>query len=187
MRNFSARKRRRQSQKRGLNARTREREARELGLLDEHRANHAGGVVNALARTKAHCHDEEFLGKPIARAYGRNNSSSRRRYQLAPHVKHAQGNSVRAHNVHHGGHRHGDDAVLAAHRSLALGQVGHHDLVNSEVIKANGESEDVGYGINRPHLVEMHLFNRLPVRLRLGIGDYSEYVVGYLLGACVSA
>lgn len=72
--------------------------------------------------------------------------------------------------VGHGGHGDGHHAVGAADGSVALVEAGYDDLVNAEVVKADGDGADVHDGVHGAHLVEHDGVRRGAVRLGLRLG-----------------
>lgn len=94
---------------------------------------------------------------------------------------------MRAHDVDHRRNRHGNDAVLAAHRTLALRKLGNHYLVSRHIIKTHSEGKHIGNGIHRAYLMEMNLIDRLAMGLRLGLGNDGKNIVGDALGVLGSA
>ena len=89
---------------------------------------------------------------------------------------------MRLRDCRHSRHGDGYDAVLAANGAPAFREIRHHHVGNAQMVEADGSSHDVSYGVDRAHLVEMHLVNRASVRLRLGLRENLEYAEGELLG-----
>ena len=71
----------------------------------------------------------------------------------------------------------------AADRAVPLGERGHDDLGDVQVVEADGHRADVDDGVDGSHLVKHHGLGRGAVRLRLGLGELSEHGVGEPLGA----
>ena len=85
--------------------------------------------------------------------------------------------------VGHGGHGDGHHAVGAADGSVALAEAGYDDLVNAQVVKADGDGADVHDGVHGAHLVEHDGVRRGAVRLGLRLGKLAKDGQGKLLGA----
>mgnify|MGYP007025179499 CR=1 FL=1 len=78
---------------------------------------------------------------------------------------------------------HGDEAVLAAHRAVPAGQIGHDNAVGRQVVGRHGDGNNVGDGIHGTHLVEVNFPNRYAMSPRLGVGHEAERAVRDGLGA----
>ena len=73
--------------------------------------------------------------------------------------------------------------MLAAHRAVPAGQIGHHDPVGRQVVGRHGDGDDVGDGIHGAHLVEVNFPHGHAVGPRLSIGHEAEHTVRNGLGA----
>lgn len=89
-----------------------------------------------------------------------------------------QGDAMLGHRGAYGGYGYGQYAMRAAHGAASLAQEGNHDLVDAERIETHGRRDDVDDGIDGADLVEVDLFRRGAVRLRLRLGQDLEYALG---------
>ena len=66
--------------------------------------------------------------------------------------------------------------MLALHESGPLAQSGHDHVGDPEVVEADRRGCDVHDGVDGADFVEMHLFDRLAVRLGFRFGDDAEHL-----------
>ena len=67
--------------------------------------------------------------------------------------------------------------------TVTLGERLDHDVLNTQVIEADGDRADVDDGIDGAHLVEHDGLGRFAVSLGLGSGEYGKNGEGATLGA----
>ena len=103
--------------------------------------------------------------------------------ELAFHVHRGKRQSGSFGDERRGRGGHGDEAVLAAHRAVSAGQIGHHDPVGRQVVGRHGDGDDIGDGIHGAHLVEVNFPHGHAVGPRLGVGHEAEHAVRDGLGA----
>ena len=82
------------------------------------------------------------------------------------------------HRGAYGGYGYGQYAMRAAYGPASLAQGGNHDLVDVERVETHGRRYDVDNGIDGADLVEVDLFRRGAVRLRLRLGQDLEHAPG---------
>lgn len=103
--------------------------------------------------------------------------------ELAFHVHRGKRQSGSFGDERRGRGGHGDEAVLAAHRAVPAGQIGHDNAVGRQVVGRHGDGNNVGDGIHGAHLVEVNFPNRYAMSPRLGVGHEAEHAVRDGLGA----
>lgn len=154
-----------------------------LRRLDDHGAEDAGSVVGAFAGAHADGLDGEALGKGGFRAQSGGRGGARGGDELSFHVHRGKRQSGSFGDERRGRGGHGDEAVLAAHRAVPAGQIGHDNAVGRQVVGRHGDGNNVGDGIHGAHLVEVNFPNRYAMSPRLGVGHEAEHAVRDGLGA----
>ena len=71
----------------------------------------------------------------------------------------------------------------AANGSVALGERLDHDILNTQVIEADGDRADVNDGVDGAHLVKQNGIGRFAVSLGLGSSEYGKDGERTTLGA----
>lgn len=71
----------------------------------------------------------------------------------------------------------------AADGSVALGERLDHDILNTQVVEADGDRTDVDDGVDGAHLVKQDGVGRFAVSLGLGSSEYGKDGEGATLGA----
>ena len=71
----------------------------------------------------------------------------------------------------------------AANGAVALGKRLDHDVLNTQVVEADGDRADVDDGVDGAHLVKQDGVGRFAVSLGLGSSEYGKNGEGATLGA----
>ena len=66
--------------------------------------------------------------------------------------------------------------------SVALGERLDHDILNTQIVEADGDRADVDDGVDGAHLVKQDGVGRFAVSLCLGISEYGKHSEGTTLG-----
>lgn len=82
------------------------------------------------------------------------------------------------HRGAYGGYGYGQYAMRAAYGSASLAKEGNHDLVDVERIETHGRRDDVDDRVDGTHLVEVDLFRRGAMGLRLRLGQHFKHTPG---------
>ena len=107
----------------------------------------------------------------IGGAEGSGYGSSRGGDQLAALVALLEHETLCCDDVGNGRHGYGKHAMGRAHATVAFGERGHDDVIDTEVVEAPCGCDDVNDGVDGAYLVEVDLFEGDAVCLRLGSSD----------------
>ena len=105
------------------------------------------------------------------------------RHKLAGDWCGREGDIARLAQVDDSGDGNGHETVGTTDGTVTLGERLDHDVLNTQVIEADGDRADVDDGIDGAHLVEHDGLGRFAVSLGLGSGEYGKNGEGATLGA----
>ena len=119
----------------------------------------------------------------LGRAQRGDDGGARGRHELAGDRCRREGDIARLTQVDDSGDGNGHEAVGAADGAVALGERLDYDVLNTQVVEADGDRADVDDGVDGAHLVEHDGVGRFAVSLCLGSGECGKNGEGATLGA----
>lgn len=140
--------------------------------MNEQAAKRTGAtLVGALAGAVADGFDTVAGRQVLGRAQRGDDGGARGRHELAGDRRGREGDIARLAQVGDSGDGNGHEAVGAADGSVALGERLDHDILNTQVVEADGDRADVDDGVDGAHFVEHDGLGRFAVGLGLGGGE----------------
>ena len=118
----------------------------------------------------------------VGRTQRGDDGGARGRHELASDWCRHEGDIARLAQVDDSGDGNGHKAVGTVDGSVALGERLDNDVLNTQVIEADGDRADVDDGVDGAHLVEHDGFGRFAVSLCLGISECGKNGEGTTLG-----
>ena len=119
----------------------------------------------------------------VGRAQSSDDGGARGRHKLAGDRCRREGDIACLAQVDNSGDGNGHEAVGAANGAVALGKRLDHDVLDAQIIEADGNRADVNDGIDGAHLVEHDGLGCFAVSLGLGSSEYGKNGKGATLGA----
>ena len=119
----------------------------------------------------------------LGRAQRGDDGGARGRHEFAGDRCRREGDIARLAQVDDSGDGNGHEAVGAANGAVALGERLDHDVLNTQVVEADGDRADVDDGIDGAYLVEHDGLGRFAVGLGLGGGERGKDGERATLGA----
>ena len=119
----------------------------------------------------------------VGRAQRGDDGGARGRHELAGDRCRREGDIARLAQVDDSGDGNRYEAVGTTDGSVALGERLDHDVLNTQVVEADGNRADVDDGIDGAYLVEHDGLGRFAVGLGLGGGERGKDVERTTLGA----
>lgn len=152
--------------------------------MNEQAAERAGAaLVRALAGAVADGLDVVTDRQVLGRAQCGDDGSARGRHELTSDRCRREGDIARLTQVDDSGDGNGHKAVGATDGSVALGERLDHDILNTQIVEADGNGADVDDGVDGAHLMKQDGVGRFAVSLCLGISEYGKNGEGATLGA----
>lgn len=152
--------------------------------VDEQAAERAGAaLVGALACAVAYSFDAIAGRQVLGRAQRGDDGGARGRYEFAGDWCRREGDIARLAQVDDSGDGNGHEAVGAANGSVALGERLDNDVLNTQVIEADGDRADVDDGVDGAYLVKHDGLGRFAVGFSLGGGERGKDGERATLGA----
>ena len=152
--------------------------------MDEHAAEGArAAFVGALACAVTDGFDAVTGRQVLGRAQCGDDGGACGCHELAGDRCGREGDIARLAQVDDSGDGNGHEAVGAANGSVALGERLDNDVLNTQVIEADGDRADVDDGVDGAYFVEHDGLGRFAVRLGLGGGERSKDSERATLGA----
>ena len=108
---------------------------------------------------------------------------TRGRYELSCDRRGREGDIARLAQIDDSGHRDGHEAVGTADGAVALRERLDNNILDAQVIEADGDRADVNDGVDSAHLVEHDGIGRFAVCLGLGNGERGKDGEGATFGA----
>ena len=140
-------------------------------------------LVGALTGAVADGLDAVAGRQVLGRAQCGDDGGARGRHKLAGDWCGREGDIARLAQVDDSGDGNGHETVGTADGTVTLRERLDHDILNTQVIEADGDRADVDDGIDGAHLVEHDGLGRFAVSLGLGSGERGKDGEGATLGA----
>ena len=140
-------------------------------------------LVGALTGAVADGLDAVAGRQVLGRTQCGDDGGARGRHELAGDRCRREGDIARLAQVDDSGDGNGHEAVGATDGSVALGERLDYDVLDAQVIEADGDGADVDDGVDGAHLVEHDGLGRFAVSLGLGSSEYGKNGEGTTLGA----
>ena len=152
--------------------------------MNEQTAERAGAaLVGALTSAVADGLDAVAGWQVLGRAQCGDDGGARGRHELAGDRRRREGDIARLAQVDDSGDGNGHEAVGTVDGTVTLGERLNHDVLNTQVIEADGDGADVDDGVDGAHLVEHDGLGRFAVGLGLGGGECGKDGERTTLGA----
>ena len=110
----------------------------------------------------------------VGRTQRGDDGGARGRHELASDWCRHEGDIARLAQIDDGGHRDGHKAVGTADGAVALRERLDNNILDAQVIEADGDRADVNDGVDGAHLVEHDGLGRFAVSLCLGSSEYGK-------------
>ena len=107
----------------------------------------------------------------LGRAQRGDDGGARGRYELSCDRRRREGDIACLTQVDDGGHRDGHKAVGTVDGSVALGERLDHDILDTQVVEADGDRADVDDGVDGANLVEHDGIGRFTVSFSFGSSE----------------